>query len=94
MKKKVLVVIQWKEELEDTKGVIRIHISKTVRQYNDQAKKYKSTNNEVTRTPLNRFMWYLYVFYLYMTGINGDQWSFLSWKHMFLSLISKKGQIA
>jgi hypothetical protein len=29
------------EEFEDTKGVIRIHISKKNRQHNDQKKKYK-----------------------------------------------------
>ena len=51
------------EEFEDTKGVIRIRISKTNRQQNDQKKKYKRTNNDlekhthktkdrVTRTPL------------------------------------------
>jgi hypothetical protein len=34
-----------KEELEDTKGVIRIHKSKKNRQYNGQKKKYKRTNN-------------------------------------------------
>jgi hypothetical protein len=49
------------EELEDTKGVIRIRISKN-RQNNSQKKKYKRTNNDlqnihikldrVTRTPL------------------------------------------
>jgi hypothetical protein len=51
------------EEFEETKGVIRIRISKTNRQHNDQKKKYKRTNNDlekhthktkdrVTRTPL------------------------------------------
>ena len=50
------------EEFEDTKGVIKIRISKN-RQYNGQQKKYKQTNNDlqnhthntkdrVTRTPL------------------------------------------
>jgi hypothetical protein len=34
-----------KEELEDTKGVIRIHKSKKNRQYNGQKKKYRRTNN-------------------------------------------------
>ena len=33
-----------KEKFEDTKGVIRIHISKN-RQHNGQKKKYKRTNN-------------------------------------------------
>jgi hypothetical protein len=46
------------EEFEDTKGVIRIRISKKNRQNNGQKKKYKRTNNahktkdRVTRTPL------------------------------------------
>ena len=34
------------EEFEDTKGIIRIRISKTNRQHNDQQKKYKKTNND------------------------------------------------
>jgi len=36
-----------KEELEDTKGVIRIRISKKNRQHNGQQKKYKGTNNDL-----------------------------------------------
>jgi len=36
-----------KEEFEDTKGVIRISISKKNRQHNDQRKKYKRTNNHL-----------------------------------------------
>ena len=39
--------ISVKEEFEDTKGVIRIRISKKERQYNGQKKKYKRTNNEL-----------------------------------------------
>ena len=35
------------EEFEETKGVIRIHISKKKRQHNGQKKKYKSTNNDL-----------------------------------------------
>ena len=35
------------EEFEDTKGVIRIRISKKNRQHNDQKKKYKRTNNDL-----------------------------------------------
>ena len=35
-----------KEEFEDTKGAIRIHISKKNRQHNGQKKKYKRTNND------------------------------------------------
>ena len=34
------------EEFEDTKGVIRICISKKNRQHNGQKKKYKRTNND------------------------------------------------
>jgi hypothetical protein len=34
-----------KEEFEDTKGVIRIRISKKNRQHNGQKKQYKGTNN-------------------------------------------------
>ena len=34
------------KELEDTKGVIRIRISKN-RQHNGQKKKYKGTNNDL-----------------------------------------------
>jgi len=34
------------EEFEDTKGVIRIRISKKNRQHNDK-KKYKRTNNDL-----------------------------------------------
>jgi hypothetical protein len=51
------------EEFEDSKGVIRIHISKRKRQDNGQKKKYKTTKNDlqkhahrikdrVARTPL------------------------------------------
>jgi hypothetical protein len=35
------------EEFEDTKGVIRIRISKKIRQHNGQKKKYKRTNNHL-----------------------------------------------
>jgi peptidyl-tRNA hydrolase len=55
----VIVVL---EELEDTKGVIKIRISKKNRQHNGHKKRYKRTNNglqniykikdRVTRTPL------------------------------------------
>ena len=34
------------EEFEDTKGAIRIRISKKNRQHNGQKKKYKRTNND------------------------------------------------
>ena len=36
-----------KEEFEDTKGVIRIRISKKNRQQNGQKKTYKRTNNDL-----------------------------------------------
>ena len=35
------------EEFEDTKGVIKICISKQNRQHNGQKKKYKTTNNDL-----------------------------------------------
>jgi hypothetical protein len=35
------------EEFEDTKGVIRICISKKNRQHNGQKKKYNGTNNDL-----------------------------------------------
>jgi hypothetical protein len=35
------------EEFADTKGVIRIRISKKNRQHNGQQKKYKRTNNDL-----------------------------------------------
>ena len=35
------------EEFEDTKGAIRICISKKNRQHNGQKKKYKRTNNDL-----------------------------------------------
>ena len=35
------------EEFEDTKGEIRIRISKKNRQHNGQKKKYKRTNNDL-----------------------------------------------
>ena len=41
---------QWKslpEVCKDTKGVIRIRISKKNRQHNGQKKKYKRTNNDL-----------------------------------------------
>jgi hypothetical protein len=36
-----------KEEFEDTKGAIRIGISKKNRQHNGQKKKYKMINNDL-----------------------------------------------
>jgi hypothetical protein len=39
-------VLSFKEEFEDTKGVIRIRISKKNRQHNGQKRKYKKTNND------------------------------------------------
>jgi hypothetical protein len=50
------------EEFEDTKGVIRIRISKKNRQNNGQKKKYKRTNNYLNIQKL-------YV-HLFVTGIN------------------------
>jgi hypothetical protein len=42
-----LLIIQKKEEFEDTKGAIRIRITKKNRQHNGQKKKYKRTNNDL-----------------------------------------------
>jgi hypothetical protein len=38
---------EYQEEFEDTKGLIRIRISKKIRQYNGQKKKDKRTNNDL-----------------------------------------------
>ena len=40
-------VFDVQEEFEDTKGVIRIRITKKNRQHNGQKKKYKGTNNDL-----------------------------------------------
>ena len=37
----------WYEEFEDTKGVMRIYISKKTRQHNSQKKKHKRANNDL-----------------------------------------------
>jgi hypothetical protein len=42
-----LQLICMPEEFEDTKGAIRIHISKKNRQQNGQKKKYQRTNNDL-----------------------------------------------
>ena len=39
------------EEFEDTEGVIRIRISKKIRQHNGQKKKYKRTRSTKVRIP-------------------------------------------
>ena len=39
--------INVREEFEDTKGVIRIRISKKNKQHNGQKKKYKRTNKDL-----------------------------------------------
>jgi len=41
------------EEFEDTKGIIRIRISKKNRQHNGQRKKYKRTNNDLQNIHIN-----------------------------------------
>jgi hypothetical protein len=43
----LLPQVKLKEEFEDTKGVIRIRISKKNRQLNGQKKKHKWTNNDL-----------------------------------------------
>ena len=40
-------MVSEKEEFDDTKGVIRISISKKNRQHNGQMKKYKRTSNDL-----------------------------------------------
>jgi hypothetical protein len=40
-------MVEIAKEFEDTKGVIRILISKKNRQHNGQKKKYKMTNNDL-----------------------------------------------
>ena len=42
------------EEFEDTKGAIRIRISKKNRQHNGQKKKYKRTNNDLQNMNTNK----------------------------------------
>ena len=44
-KSNVLSTIKW-EKVEDTKGVIRIRISKKNRKHNDQKKQHKRANND------------------------------------------------
>jgi hypothetical protein len=43
----IVILSNWQEEFEDTKGVIRIRISKKNRQHNGQKKKYNRTNNDL-----------------------------------------------
>jgi hypothetical protein len=47
------MIQRFEEEFEDTKGVIRICISKRNRQHNDQKKKYKRTNNDLQNIHIN-----------------------------------------
>jgi hypothetical protein len=47
----------FKEEFEDTKGVIRIRISKKNRQHNGQKKKYKRTNNLCFINIVREILW-------------------------------------
>jgi hypothetical protein len=47
------MIQRFEEEFEDTKGVIRICISKRNRQHNDQKKKYKRTNNDLQNIRIN-----------------------------------------
>jgi len=42
-----------KEEFVDTKGAIRIRISRKNRQHNGQKKKYKRTNNDQQNISIN-----------------------------------------
>ncbi len=45
--KQINIEFLLQQEFEDTKGVIRIHISKKDSQHNDQMKKDKRTNNDL-----------------------------------------------
>jgi hypothetical protein len=47
------------EDFEDTKGVIRIRISKKDRQHNGQKKKYKRTNNDLQNMHIKLKMSYM-----------------------------------
>ena len=44
-------IVYIQEEFEDTKGVIRIRISKKNRQHNGQKKKYKACSRETWSSP-------------------------------------------
>ena len=50
--KTVAMLIKWWEEFEDTKGVIRIRISKKDIQHNDQKKIEQTTNNNLQNITL------------------------------------------
>jgi hypothetical protein len=52
-KKKRMILLRWEENFEDTKGVIRIRISKKNRQHNGQKKRYKRTNNDLQNIHIN-----------------------------------------
>jgi hypothetical protein len=43
----------YEEEFEDTKGVIRIRISKKNRKHNGQQKNYKRTDNDLQNIHIN-----------------------------------------
>ena len=45
-------MVSEREEFEDTKGVIKISISKKNRKYNGQPKKYKRTKNDLPNREL------------------------------------------
>jgi hypothetical protein len=45
----LILLIKKKEEFEDTKGVIRIHISKKNRQHNGQKKKVQKNKQRSTK---------------------------------------------
>jgi hypothetical protein len=58
------------EEIEDTKGVIRIRKSKTDRQHNCQKKKDKRTNNDLqntkqkTKDRTKQFICYVFTYFM------------------------------
>jgi hypothetical protein len=53
-----MLTISVEEEFEDTKGVIRIRISKKNRQHNDQKKKYKRPNNDLQNIYKHKLSFY------------------------------------
>jgi hypothetical protein len=50
--KTVAMLIKWREEFEDTKGVIRIRISKKDIQHNGEKKIEQTTNNNLQNITL------------------------------------------
>ena len=58
-------MVSEREEFEDTKGVIKISISKN-RQHNGQPKKFKRTKNDLPKIEF-KLMWRKNIFDIYVT---------------------------